>query len=92
MNSEIICEFQTPKTHTGETPTSTDFWNYQEMICSSTLETLVENASTGASFYLSKQIGYGEILILTFLTLFLLFGILSFLINVIIPKRINFKK
>ena len=92
MNSEIICEFQTPKTHTGETPTSTDFWNYQEMICSSTLETLIENASTGASFYLSKQIGYGEILIITFLVLFLVFGIFNFLIKFFLPQKITFKR
>lgn len=94
MNSEIICEFQTPKTHTGETPTTTDFWNYQTMICegTSTLETLIENASTGANFYLRQEISYGDILVIVFLILFLVFGILGFLVKFLIPKTITYFK
>lgn len=94
MDYEISCEFQDPKTHTGQTPTSTDFWNYQKAICqgTSTSLELIENASTGASFYISKEVGYGDILIVTFLMLFLVFGILQFLIGFIIPKFISFRR
>lgn len=92
MNYEKKCEFLEPRDFQGNTPsTSTDFWNYQKMVCSSTME-LVENASTGASFYISKEIDYGDILVMTFLTLFLILGIFKFLINFVIPKRINFKR
>ena len=94
MNYEN-CELSEPKDFQGNPPaTSTDIWNYQKMVCSSTPETieLVENASTGASFYISKQLSYGDILLITFLTLFLIFGIFKFLIDFIIPKRMNFKR
>jgi len=96
MNYEINCELQDPKTHTGGTPTSTEIWNYQKMICeaTSTPETLelIENATTGASFLVRQEISYGDILIVNFLMLFLVFGILNFLINFIIPKTIRYFK
>ncbi|GAH94180.1 unnamed protein product [marine sediment metagenome] len=96
MNYEINCQFSNPKTFDGSTPTSTDFWNYENVICQgtstpATIE-LIENASTGASFYVSKTIGYGDILIITFLLLFLVFGILKFLTDFLVPKLINFKR
>ncbi|GAI58134.1 unnamed protein product, partial [marine sediment metagenome] len=47
---------------------------------------LIENTTTGAEFYISKTIGYGDILIITFLMLFLIFGILKFLTDFVIPK------
>jgi len=96
MNFEINCHYSTPKTFDGSTPTSTDFWNYQDLFCEGTttpkMFELIENASTGASFYISKEIGYGDILIITFLMLFLVFGALKFLTDFLIPKLINFKR
>lgn len=94
MNFEINCEFLNPKTFDGGSPTSTDFWNYQDLICegTSTQFELIENASTGASFYISKIINYGDILIITFLMLFLIFGSLKFLTDFLIPKLFNWKR
>lgn len=89
------CEFSNPKDYQGNPPaTSTDFWNYQELNCSSTDDTveLIENASTSTFFYISRFLSYGDILIIIFLMLFLVFGIMKFITNFIIPKRINFKR
>ncbi|GAI16711.1 unnamed protein product, partial [marine sediment metagenome] len=87
------CELKIPKTFTGEAPsTSTDFWQYSEIVCTSTETELIQNATTGAEFYLKKSISYGDFLIITFLVVFLIFGIAKFLINFIIPKIIYWKK
>ena len=93
MDYEINCEFSTPKTFDDSTPTSTDFWNYKNVICQSTSTAeLIENTTTGASFYVRQEISYGDILIITFLTLFLVFGVLKFLTDFLIPKLVNFKR
>ena len=93
MDYEINCQFSNPKTFDGDTPTSTDFWNYQDLICQSTSTTeLIENASTGASFWIRQEVSYGDVLIITFLLLFLVFGILKFLTDFLVPKLINFKR
>lgn len=88
MNYEIECQFSAPL-DLGEG----DF-EYSEMNCNATSNPqqweLIENATT--SFYLTKTINYGEILIITFLMLFLIFGISKFLVNFIIPKKISFKR
>jgi len=88
------CEFQDPQNWEGEIPDQNDFWNFQKMICegTSTSLELIENTTTGASFYLAKQIDYGDILIVIFLMLFLVFGILGFLVNFIIPRTIRYFK
>jgi hypothetical protein len=48
--------------------------------------------SVSGEFYLHKDMSYGDFLVITFLTIFLIFGITKFLINFFIPKFINFKK
>lgn len=71
-------------------------WAYSQMTCEfSELENpleLIVNAETDAEFYISKTVDYGDILIITFLTMFLIFGILKFLTDFLIPKLINFKR
>jgi len=89
----MTCHFNGPKTFNGDVPsTSTDFWQYSEMECSSPQTELIENSTTGTSFYIKKTISYGDFIIITFLTIFLVFSITKFLINFIIPKRMNFKR
>lgn len=83
------CQFSTPiNLGTEETPD----WAYSEMTCEFSEIELIENATTGAEFYISKTIGYGDILIITFLMLFLIFGILKFLTDFLIPRLVNFKR
>lgn len=91
MKYEIECDFKTPVNL--ETLPKYD-WEYSEMDCDFTASTteLIENTSTGAEFYINKSVSYGDFLVLTFLMLFLIFGITKFLIDFIIPKRMNFKR
>jgi len=46
----------------------------------------------GVNFYIDKNLSYGDIIIITFLSIFLIFGIINFMIKFFIPKFINFKK
>jgi len=43
-------------------------------------------------FYINKTISYGDVLTITFLTIFLVFSIVGFIIKFLIPKFINFKR
>lgn len=72
----------------------TQYWEFGEMTCSTTIKTteLIENASTGAEFYLDKSINYGDSLIIFFLLLFAVFGIIKMLSDWFIPKKIDFRK
>lgn len=96
MNYEIECQFLTPVNLSA--PPKEDF-EYSEMNCQATSSNgiattteLIENASTGASFYLRQEISYGDILVITFLMLFLVFGILKFLTDFLVPKLFNWKR
>ena len=94
-NYNIWCEFNSPRTWENIEPVSkTDFWQYSEIYCqyeNAEIE-LIENATTGAEFFIKKSVSYGDFLIITFLTIFLIFGILKFLTNFLIPKLMNFKR
>jgi len=54
--------------------------------------TLIQNDTTGASFYVNKSLSYGDILLLTFVILFAVFGIVKVISDFLIPKRTDFKK
>ncbi len=87
------CDFTTPKTFDGSAPaTSTEFWQYSQAVCTSTQVELIQNAETGAEFYIDKTITYGDFILFSFLMVALIFGIVGFLIKFLIPKLINFKK
>ena len=65
-------------------------WEYSAFSCGTpATNELIENTTTGASFYVQKTISYGDIVVLTFLALFLAFGILKFLTDFLIPKFIQ---
>lgn len=94
-NYNIDCYFESPLTWEGETPTSSDdFWQYSEIKCESQdIEIdLIQNATTGAEFYIKKSVSYGDILIIVFLMIFLVLGIMKFLTDFLIPKLMNFKR
>lgn len=80
-------QFSLPLTCEGTPPTtSTDFWQYSKMVKEEERIELIENATTGATFFLNKEITYGDFLIIVFLMLFLIFGIVRFFINFIMKK------
>ena len=80
------CEFSDP-IEIGEM----DF-EYSKMSCTPVLTELIQNGETGAEFYVRKEVSYGDILLLTFLTLFLIFGVVKFLTDFLIPRLVNFKR
>lgn len=87
------CEFNSPRTWENLEPVNkTDFWQYSEMFCQSEEIELIENATTGAEFYIKKSVSYGDFIIITFLTIFLIFGVLKFLMDFLIPKLVNFRR
>lgn len=98
----INCHFETPLTMKEGNLVAPDItdtglpFQFETMICTTTDSTstleLIQNASTGASFNIRKEINYGDVLILTFLALFLVFGIWKMITDAIVPKRIDFKR
>lgn len=95
MNYEFDCDFSVP-VNIGTTSRPDYEYSLMECLGTSTDPTstiaLIENASTGASFYIRKEISYGEVLMIVFLILFLIFGILKFLTDFLIPKIFNWKR
>ena len=63
----------------------------EQIILDLTQEKVV-NYDTGAEFIVNQSVSYGDFLIITFLFLFLIFGIAKFLIGFFIPKFMNFKR
>lgn len=57
-----------------DTEAGTQYWNFGSMRCSTTDSkiALIENAETGAEFYVEKTLNYGEAMIIWFLTIFLI--------------------
>lgn len=93
MVENIKCEFSDPELYDGDAPTSTDQeFEFSAVNCSTTVLMKKENATTGAEFYLSETINYGDALIVGFLLLFLIFGIVKFFLRTIIPKMVDFKR
>lgn len=52
---------------------ATSSWAYSKITCQPDQLELIQNASTGAEFYVSKTIDYGETLIIIFITIFTIF-------------------
>ena len=87
----MSCQFSEPvNLGTEENP----FWAYSKADCDLPDETieLIQNSTTGAEFYITKKIDYGDVMIWLFLGIFLAFGILKFLTDFLIPKLVNFRR
>jgi hypothetical protein len=52
---------------------ATGSWAYSEMTCLDPRFELIQNASTGAEFYIEKTINYGEAVFVVFATLFAIY-------------------
>jgi hypothetical protein len=70
-------------------------WEYSKSAClfaqSEIPLTLIQSGNS-EEFYMNKTISYGDVLVLTFLTIFLVFGIVKFLTDFFIPKLVNFRR
>jgi len=101
---ETRCKFSLPVEWDGSPANGgyNDEWAFSKMTCTSTdavagtstptdQVVLIQNPATSTSFYLDKSISYGDFLVVVFLMLFLVGGLVSFLISWFIPKRLNWK-
>lgn len=84
------CIFSEPVLFDGNPPTTTEnIWQFSKVDCFSSTTELIQNANTGAEFYLNKTINYGEVLVLVFLFLFAVFGIFKIISDFFIPQRVS---
>lgn len=82
------CEFSNPVNLLGEpAEILKDPWNFKNMVCNEDPKfELIQNTETGAEFYVNKTLSYGELLIVIFLSIFLIFSIIKFLWNFIFQE------
>lgn len=74
------CVYSVPLNYLGNPPGEAEFWQFSEMNCGlPEYYTFIQNPETESSFYLTKTLTYGDILVVVFLSLFLLFGIIKIL-------------
>lgn len=72
------CEFTNPMNYTGAVPAAGEPFAFATMSCIS--DTIEEITGTG-NFWISKQLDYGQILILTFLLMFAVGAVVKFFWN-----------
>ena len=72
----INCDFSVP-IDLGNASTSD--WEFSQMNCTSTLFEQISNSTSGAEFFISKTLTYGDVVVFWFLTIFLVAGILTFI-------------
>lgn len=74
------CDFSIPLNYQGETPTAGEPFQFQHATCDAgPIYTLIQNTENGAEFYIQKTLSYGDLVLITFFSLFLIFGIVKIL-------------
>ena len=76
------CNFSQPVNYQGVPPGKNDPFAFTQMTCISTTKEQVVGPGMGSgTFWISKQLDYGQVLILTFLLIFFVGFITKFLWN-----------
>ncbi len=83
------CEFSNPVNYQGNPAGEGEPFNFKTLICSERFE-LIENPTTGAEFYIDKTMSYGDLILIVFISIFLIFGIFKFMWN-FIQQNWNYK-
>lgn len=86
----LNCELENPVDISAGTTTPEDF-EFSELNCQMEIYDHATSATTGADFYIEKSVGFGEIIIIAFLIIFLIGGIIWFFEDLIIPDFVDFK-
>jgi len=84
------CEFSIPLNFEGQAPLAGEPFQFQYASCSSETLALIHNETNGAEFYIKKTLTYGELILIIFISIFLIFGIFKFVWN-FIQQNWNFK-
>jgi hypothetical protein len=79
------CIFSNPVNYLDASPTSEQMFQFKSERCTTTepIYSLIQNTSTEAEFYVEKTLSYGDLILIVFLSIFLIFGIFKFLWNFI---------
>jgi hypothetical protein len=78
------CEFSNPVNYEGNPPLESEPFQFKNLTCNEgNLFTLIQNPETEAEFYIQKTMSYGDLILIIFLSIFLIFGIFKFLWNFI---------
>jgi hypothetical protein len=95
MQNEI-CIFSIPLNALGQTPSSTmETFQFQQANCTTTddrFESITTTESSTTQFVVDKTISLGDFVIISFIFLFLVFGIVKFFIDWFIPKKLDWKQ
>jgi hypothetical protein len=76
------CTLSQPVNYTGNPPGKNDPFAFTQMTCTSTTKEQVVGPGIGSgTFWISKQLDYGQVLILTFLLIFLVGFVVKFCWN-----------
>jgi hypothetical protein len=77
------CNFSQPVNYTGNPPGKNDPFAFSQMNCDGSIGTggSIEQITGTGTFWISKQLDYGQVLILTFLLIFFVGFIVRFLWN-----------
>lgn len=93
MDLQTQCYFSIPQKFDGSAPTSSEqVFQFSQMNCTTTNPIIEQVSTTDGVFYINQSSSYGEILILIFIFLFLVFGIVKFFTDFFIPKRLDWKR
>lgn len=90
------CDHYDPQTYLGVLPESElqafQFSHSDCVIVDDHFETITTTESSTTQFILDKSVSLGDFVIITFLFLFLVFGIVKFFIDWFIPKKLDWKQ
>ena len=77
------CNFSQPVNYTGEPPAAKEPFAFSQMTCDGSVGTggATEQITGAGEFWVSKQLDYGQVLILTFLLIFFVGFVAKFLWN-----------
>jgi len=79
----MICNYSQPVNYQGEPPHKNDPFAFSQMTCDGSIGTggTAEQITGAGDFWISKQLDYGQVLILTFLLIFFVGFIVKLLWN-----------
>jgi len=89
------CSFSVPQNYLGQTPSSTDeSFQFASSSCAafSQVQERISNTGDTKGFFVDKTISYGNYIIIIFLFLFLVFGVVKFFVDFLIPKKLDWKQ
>jgi hypothetical protein len=83
----IACEYSLPVNYQGSPPAQGELWAFSYASCNQPIYTIIQNSENGAEFYIQKTLSYGDLLLVIFFSIFLVWGIVRFLWNFVYERK-----